>query len=358
MFARLLRPVKWIAVALAVLIVLLSAPVAYVETFCRADMDQAEYAPIITDPEFQRAEANSYLTYPEWHIVYAYEGLANTLQSADEHAFGYFSSIASFWRSFCDLNRIANRHGGGDFNTRATIHTIGVSFTLEMAMKAIYEETLGQLFALLRGTEKTPQDRYAATMADDYAEFLQQTPWYKFDFDQAVTELWAEPLTSPLRGWERRLALGGEWKAKAQYAKAIAGAVAAVGPAQLSIQSVVEGMLPSELAALNEVDVVDTTPDHVVIETPRYRKFTRLAQAIVESGGTFVEIAGNDDVMLSLTVPRNADLELANGEMISRIARSGFGTDRLLVSVKVHELGPLLTEAQAQGISLEHLYDY
>ena len=54
---------------------------------------------MITEPEFQRQEANSYLTYPEWHIVYAYEGLAGKLKAADEHEFGYFSSIAGFWRA-------------------------------------------------------------------------------------------------------------------------------------------------------------------------------------------------------------------------------------------------------------------
>lgn len=87
---------KWLKrgiISLVILIVLLLLPVGYIETFCRADLDQTAYQSIITDEEYQRAEANSYLTYPEWHIVYAYEGLAKVLKSDDEHALGYSASV-------------------------------------------------------------------------------------------------------------------------------------------------------------------------------------------------------------------------------------------------------------------------
>ena len=97
------------------------------------------------------------------------------------------------------------------------MHVIGVSFTAELVLKAIYEETFGRVFALLRGPVKTGQDLYAAEMAADYAAFLQQTPWYKYDFRKANDALWAKPVDS-LRGQERRLALGLEWRGKAAYA--------------------------------------------------------------------------------------------------------------------------------------------
>ena len=139
-------------------------------------------------------EANSYLTYPEWHIVYAYEGLAKSLQKGDEHEFGYRQSIAGFWTSFCALNRKASSRGGADFPTRMTLHIIGQSFTFEMAMKAAYEETIGRFFAARRGAEKSAQDVYAAQVATDYAQFLQQKPWYQFDFEKSVDDLWNLPL--------------------------------------------------------------------------------------------------------------------------------------------------------------------
>ena len=67
---RLLRRV----LLLAVLLVLgLLSPVAYVELLCRpGPMAGAAAAPILP-PEHRRPESNTLLTYPEWHIVHAYE---------------------------------------------------------------------------------------------------------------------------------------------------------------------------------------------------------------------------------------------------------------------------------------------
>src|SRR5690606_29800283 len=123
----------------------------------------------------------------------------------------------------------------------------------EMAAKAAYEETVGRFVAWLRGPDKTPQDAVAAAMTSDYAAFLRQTPWYRYDFGRRAAMLWAAPVTDTLRGWERRLALGAEWKAKEAYGRAIAGAVAATGEAQLAIRSVVAGLAAEQLATIDGV---------------------------------------------------------------------------------------------------------
>ncbi|MGI9406411.1 MAG: hypothetical protein ACR2O4_08575 [Hyphomicrobiaceae bacterium] len=359
MFRLIRRLFKWGIVTVLAVALLLLLPVGYVETFCRGDAEDQTYVPIIKDEEFQRAEANSYLTYPEWHIVYAYEGLAKVLETGDEHAFAYSSSIAGFWRAFCDLNRKADQHGGADAATRQTVHVIGVSFTFELGMKALYEETVGRLFATLRGQQKTQQDIYSARMAADYAGFLRQVPWYKYDFHKSVDELWRQPVTSPLRGWERRLALGGEWKAKAVYANVLAGAVAATGEAQLRIRSVVKNIAAAELAAIPDVDVIEDDAGAVIIETPRYRKFTEILKRIAEAGGQVVEIAGNDNIMVSaIESPALAIAGLQNGRIISRLSRDGYASNRILIDTRVADLAELLTEIAKNGRTLEHVYDY
>lgn len=354
---KLLLFVKWLALSLVLLVVLLLVPVGYVETFCTAEPQDQAFTPQMTDPAFVRAEANSYLTYPEWHIVYAYEGLANVMKTDDEHAFSYTRSVVGFWTSFCALNREADRHGGADVATRRTIHVIGASFTLEMGMKALYEETLGRLFAVFRGADKSPQDVYALAMAEDYGRFLHQTPWYKYDFDGSVKKLWKEPVTS-LRSWERRLALGGEWKAKAAYADVIAGAVAATGQAQLTIRSLVSGVPVADLQAIPGVTVIeDRGASGVLIETPRYRAFTVILQQIAARNGTMREIAGNDDIMVSALAP-SAPSQLGYAAIIADINRDGFSGRRLLLQAKVSDLSSLFTELKAAGFELEHVYDY
>jgi hypothetical protein len=353
----LLKLVKWTIALVLLLIVGLAAPVAYVELACRGEVRPVEYTPLISEAEFRRPEANTYLTYPEWHIVYAYDGLAETLKSGDEHRFDFTDSVLGFWTSTCALMRIADAHGGADQQTRIMIHTIGASFTLEMGLKAAYEETVGRLFADLRGPVKTPQDQEALAMAIDYATFLRQTPWYSYDFAKAAKALWAAPMTDPMRGWERRLALGGEWHAKALYARAIAAGVAATGVAKLEIRSVVTAISADRLREIEGVVVVAETPDGIVIETPRYALFTRILAAIVARGGAIREIAGNDDVMVSLTMPDNFVYE-GPGEVIARLPRQGFTSDRLLVNLRTSDLSRAFQSMPIGEPGIEHVYDY
>jgi hypothetical protein len=359
MISKFFKLAEWSVIIILALVLILLLPVGYIETACWQRSDRSVYKPLTKDANFVRPEANSYLTYPEWHIVYAYEGLANVLKTGDEHEFDYLSSIRGFWRAFCDLDQMANAHGGSEFNTRGTIHTIGVSFTFEMAMKAVYEKTLGRLFASIRGEEKSPQDIYAAEMTADYAAFLQQVPWYEYDFQSAVVHLWSRPVSNTLRGWERRLALGGEWKVKAGYAQVIAAAVEASGHAPLKIRSVIKWLTKEQLVAIEGVSIIEETSDYIIIETPRYRKFTHILEKLVLMGGVVVEIAGNDEIMLSATgTITDKRGEFSGGEIISRMSRDGYDGERFLVNVKLRNLGTILMEIEHFGLDLEHIYDY
>jgi hypothetical protein len=347
---------KWTGLVLGLVVLGLIAPIAYVEVACRGTPGDNSYKSLITEAEFQRPEANSFLTYPEWHIVYAYEGLAETLKTGDEHDFGYFSAVKGFWSSYCALNAIAQQHGGADFATRRTIYVIGASFTLEMGLKAIYEETLGRVFALIRGAEKSPQDDVSKTMAADYATFLHQTPWYKYDFADATSKLWQAPVTS-IRSWERRLALGGEWKAKAAYAGMIAQAVEATGVAQLEIKSAVTGLTQAQLAEIKDVQVMGAAPQGFIIKTPRYAAFNAILDEIGRRGGTVTDIAGNDDIMVTVTGKSGAKLP-ETAEIITDVPRDGFDERRWILKVKVPNLLKVLGDLRSGGLRVEHVYDY
>lgn len=353
----LLRLLKWILTLLILLVIGLGAPVAYVETACRGEVTPNAYKPLITDPAFQRQEANTYLTYPEWHIVYAYDGLTETLKDGDEYQFDYVSSVLGFWKSTCALMQVADQHGGADRPTRVMIHTIGVSFTLEMGLKAAYEETVGRVFSWLRGPEKTPQDKAVLDVAADYSAFLRQTPWYRYDFDKANQALWAAQITEPYRGWERRLAIGAEWKAKSWYAGAIAVGVAATAPAKLEIRSVIAGLSAADLRTIENVKIIGESPEGVVIETPRYDIFTHILQQVSAKGGLIREIAGNEDIMMSITVPYGATYQ-GPGEMIARMRREGFESERLLVSLKMNEVAEAFRVMQIADPGIEHVFDY
>jgi len=359
LWRRVRRLLKWSLIALAIATLLLLSPVAYIEIACRGGGGTPQtYQPLITDPAFQRREANTYLTYPEWHIVFAYDGLANALKTGDEYAFDYFPSISRFWSSTCALTRVAGEHGGADWGTRSMIHTIGVSFTAEMTLKALYEETIGRVAAWTRGAQKSPQDLVVATMASDYASFLRQTPWYMYPFDREVQKLWAAPVDQRIRGWERRIGIGLEFKAKVTYAKVIAQAVAATGEAQLIIRTIVSGLSADALSKLPNVKVIGARAEGIEIETPRYDLYTRLLIDIAKQGGVIREIAGNDEIMVSLTVPEGSAVPMERGVVLFRMKRDGIAGDRVLVNVKVVELATFLTRHPLGDPGLEHIFDY
>lgn len=341
------RQIRRLFVLALVMILGLLTPVAYVETMCRPIGAAQPHVPLV-GTDWQRPEGRTLMTYPEWHIVHAYADYGAVIGSFDPHDFGYLAAIGGFWSSTCALAQASGPHGGFDGTTKQRIYPIGVSFTAELALKAAYEETIGRLFTLLR-EERSPLDALSARQAADYAVFLQQVPWYEWDFTRDAAALDAAA-TDALRDRERRLVLGLEYGAKAGYARLIK-AVAAIGADQLRLRAVVTGMAPEALADLPEVMVVETLPEGIVIEVPRTRAFTSLATSIAASGGNFVEIAGNDDILFTLITFQPK----AEGAIHSS-PRQGNPGYRHLILLPVARLSDAL-RALPEG-ALEHIHDY
>ncbi|MFY0679356.1 MAG: hypothetical protein JXR13_02170 [Thalassovita sp.] len=346
---------RWLrraVLALCAVAVLLLMPIAYVETACRGEALQQEPYRALLPTDQHRAEARTLMTYPEWHIVHAYDDYARVIKEGDPHQFAYLRAITGFWSSLCALNQAAAGMGGVDGGTKQMVYVIGVSFTAELLLKAGYEETLGRIATLARGAERTQADEVSARQAAEYAAFLQQVPWYKWDFQRDATEIAAITETG-FRNRERRFALGTEYRSKSAYAGVIANAVANVGADALQLRLVVQGLDLTTLALFDEVSVIEDTANGVVIETPRYRKLTYLLAEMAQLGGTFVEIAGNDDILLTTL----ADADTVPSAMFS-FARQGYGDHRHLLLIKVSDLASTLRALPKMGLRLEHIHDY
>jgi hypothetical protein len=341
----LLRLLKWAFFALLALVLVLAAPVLWVETMCRPEGEAAASAAILP-PEHHRVEARTLMTWPEWQIVRAYEDYAEVIRQGDPQDYDFLAEIGNFWGSVCTLSRASGPLGGFPGDTKAMVYTIGVSFSLELGLKAAYEESLGRLAVWWRGPGHAVLDDVSAGMAADYGAFLSQTPWYRWDFSADALRL-AQDSSPGLRNWERRLALGLEFRAKAAYAAMIGKAVAATGFDELTMRVVVAGLSPERLAAMGAV-MIGERPEGVEIETPRYAAFTDLAGRLAEAGGEFVEIAGNDDILYTALSAEPA----APGALMS-FARQGFGDFRHLYLIKVPDLAAAL---RAGGV--EHVHDY
>ena len=330
-----------------VLVIGLLSPVAYVETMCRSPVVPDPYVSILPEAD-RRPEGRTLLTYPEWHIVHAYADYAAVIRTGDPADFGYLSSIGGFWSSLCALSQAAGDHGGIDGPTRQMVYTIGVSFSAELLLKAAYEETLGRIATWVRGPDRAGLDDLSATQAATYATFLQQVPWYRWDFRADAAALQTAPHPT-FRDSERSLALGLEYRAKAAYAGLIAAAVAGMEPDSLTMRSIVTGMTPDALAAVAGVTVIASRAEGVEIETPRYRAFTDLARVLAAQGADFVEIAGNDDILFT-TISTDATMD---GALFS-FAQQGNPGLRHLVLIKVADLAQRLR----RDPGVEHIHDY
>ena len=336
---------------LLVLVAVLLAPIGYVELACRPKAAKVAYQPILP-PEHHRPEGRTLLTYPEWHIVHAYDDYARVIRDGDPHDYRYLSSIAGFWTSLCSLSQASGPYGGFPAEFKSTVYTIGVSFSFELLAKALYEETLGRAATWIRGMDRSPLDDLSAQQAARYSGFLQQVPWYRWDFASDAAELSAAA-TGTFRDRERRFALGLEYGAKARYATLIAAAVANAPPDALRLRMIVRGLDATALSALEGVHVIGERDKGIEIETPRYRALTGLLYEMAQAGGNFVEIAGNDDILITVT----SDDPQLDGALYS-FARQGYGDTRHLILLPVSALADNLRGLDKRNLRLEHIHDY
>jgi hypothetical protein len=371
---------KRIGVAALVLGVAAAIPVARNELAC---MNQREttanpYLPLL--PQDQRRNlVDTFLTYPEWSIVHAYEDFAAVTRREGEHHFGYWSAITGYWSNLCKLSQVASKRGEITLDVKAMLYVIGVSFAAEMAVKGLYETTIGRFTAWLRGAEPTPDDAFAAKTAETYAAFLHQTPWYEFPFWPTLKAYWThnEPgKPSIIRTVERRVALSLEYGVKAIYAKGM-GMLAGAAPAKLTIETVVAGMPFTALEADKAVTIKATIPDGIVVETPRYRAYTEFLQRVAAAGGNIREIAGNDSIFVTVIGDgrKNVDLEgfvfrseIPGSPGVERLARAALmfrvplqakpGAERFGLELPVPALASFMRAAPALGLTFEHAYDY
>jgi hypothetical protein len=352
--------------AVAVVVLSVGATVGVTESVCRgvaagdAVADDPAWRSVLS-PEEKRSEVDSYLTYPEWSIVYAYDDFAAVMRRGSESDFRYLDSIAGFWTSLCAVKRIAPRHGDVSLDTNAMLYIIGLSFTAEMAAKGLYENSVGAITAWIRGPVRTPEDEFVLKVADDYSSFLRQTPWYAYPFFETLRRFWSEvPLTggNPVRKIERRVGLSIEYGFKAIYAKAL-GALAGISPAPPSIRSVVPELGAADLAAEPRISLIRKSGNLSIIETPRYQAFTEITQFLAGRGRDVSEIAGNRNILVTMLSPQCDPVAVEGSRTLFVVPiQSRQGWCRHALDVQVPRLASFVRSLSNATYEVEHVFDY
>jgi hypothetical protein len=355
---------RWkIAIGLGgLLLAAIVVPIAYVETACRGPSGtvrpDAPYARLLTGGPGIRKEARTWLTYPEWHIVYSAESYGRFLDERPPSAFPYFRHIAGFWSSYCALNQVTSA-SPGTREAKVMIYTIGISYTIELGLKGLYEKTLGRLFEWTAGTDSAG-DRYSAGVQQRYGAFMNETPWYEFPFGDALRGLWRTRETRRfVRNGERRAALSVEYGIKAGYAGLIGWASqSTLGPDQRSLRMLLPAG-PDAAAVDPRIRILGRTRQGIpVAEVPRYAQLTDILVKLAEARIDPVEIAGNDDIFVTVLCPEEAPAPAGAAVLLAMPLDDRPGWRRLGLSTKVVRLGPLLRAVRAGGGEIEHVYDY
>ena len=353
-----------ILIALAVLV-----PMAYIEGSCSPSTAVATSSasgpvlPAIDEQGYRRKQANTFFTFPEWYIVYSFEDFGRFLDSSSESQFGYLQHIFGFWRSFCTINRAVPDSGESRAEVKTMIYVIGVSYSVEYAIKGFYENTIGRITEWIRGPTRTPQDDYARKVAQDYAAFLYTIPWYKFPFGEKLDGLMAisTPTTSSIRSRERDFALGAEYFVKIGYSRLIQKALDASSDSEpRDIMLVVATLPPEVLAKEPRIKPVRTlTPQWQLVQTPRYKDLTEIIKGLLDQGIPVAEIAGNHEILISVIAPKAAALDVKDTtELFSLDLDAKPGFRRAGLKARIDRLVDIAKDLKTKGADIEHFYDY
>jgi len=320
----------------------------------------------VTDsiPDYLRQEDKTYLTLPEWYIVYSTDEYAAFLQDHRAGEFPHFKAVGQYWKSYFDACAVIRGRYPFNGDSQFTLGFIGISFTAENMLKGAYEGTLGRVTEWISSDTPTEEEIYAAQVAKEYGEFMHVTPWYFFPFKEKLQGLWSETSMwgpNPLRKWERKLALTVEYGGKVLYAGFTnLGAKATYGGADVEkiyavTTGVTDDMLSSDLEIVQKVD-----EQRQLIRITRFEYFSDTVPGLTERGVQLIEIAGNDEMLFTLIGPQDAEYNFEHGEYLFDLPiLTQPGLTRAAIKVRVADIPLFLQELKAHSdIKFEHMYDY
>lgn len=314
----------------------------------------------------KRPLENSYFSYPEWYIVWSYEERAQYLPKNLPSGFPYFASIGQYWRSYCLICGLTQSRQQFNFGDHLSSFVLGGSLALEYAIRGAYEQSVGRLSEWTSSHQLVEEDAYAARVAREYADFVYVRPFYEFHFARALKELWKQTTfwgAHPVRKWERKFILSVDYGLEAIYAGILEKAShLTYGVESADTYAWIENAPQSVFQELPRVKKFnDLAPHSYLVTIPRYQEFTDLSVKLAQRDIHFVQIAGNDEIMLTVVAPQSWSLDLPAGEA-SLLFTEKFltqpGVLRFALECPVRSLHSVLNHVVSRGAKIEHIYDY
>lgn len=289
-----------------------------------------------------RPADQTFLTFPEWFLVFSPEEQAAYFKHHTATTFPYMSHTAQIWQSY----RVVHQQVKDVFPPNKGYHfmiwVIGTSASIEYSVKAWYETIVGRLTDTHESV--TEEDCFNATFTEDYVRFIKDRPWYEYDFKKQLGDLWTNTSLFGddfMRKLERRYFLTSELLVKWGYGKLIG----------IGTESVYGAAVPTTAVVL---------ANDSLVYLPRYARFAEAAHEITGKGFTFKEIAGNHSAILVTVVTSSTKAYIWNParQLFIQPMASRPGWQRVALVVPGPELHLLLKGLAEQSLAPEHIFDY
>jgi len=311
---------------------------------------------------YYRDEGQTFLTVPEWYLVFNPKEYADYLEAGNNPSdFPFYASIDEYWKLYDrSMKLVSNAYPNNEeYNTMLKV--IGVSITMEYAAKIIYENSIGKFFGLFANGSLSAQEKTIIKAQRAYSDFIYDKAWYEFKFTPWVKEVWTvsdSSNSSWLRKWERTLFFTFEFTFKTAYAQLIEWA------AKASYEEPVKDiylliLTKSPITENANLKIIKEKDEKKIISIKRWGEFSKTILELDSKDMSIHDIGGNDEIVVSVLINKISSVNFENGELLYESAVvSNTEMKRLVYLIPVDKLFAFVDYAKANQISIEHIFDY
>ena len=309
-----------------------------------------------------RDEEQTVLTVPEWYLVFNPKEYSDFLEAGNNPStFPFYASIDEYWKLYDRSQTLVSEAYPKNEEYNTMLQVIGVSVTMEYAVKMLYENTMGRLFGWFANDSISEKEQTIIAAQRAYSDFIYHTAWYEFEFMPWIKKAWMASGSngaSWLRKWERTLFFTVEYSFKAGYAQLIEMA------AQASYEEPVTNIYL--LAASNDtisetenIKIIKEQSGKKILGIKRWGAFTTSMLELSQQEVEIHEIGGNDEIVVSIIKSKNQEFSYSKMDLLyeSSIVTSPSQT-RLICLIPVKKLIPFVRYAQNKSVKIEHIFDY